>query len=91
MTVFPKQVPNHSGKYLPVRKWPIRSRQTGVVTGYICSGNYEKERRARHKNGEAVNTFGHRRLPIADCRLPIMSDSPITRKSAIGNRKSAIC
>src|SRR3989442_12088733 len=31
---------------------------------HIRAGNNEKERRARHKHGEAVNTLGHFQLPI---------------------------
>src|ERR1044071_8272405 len=77
MAVFPEQISNHSGKHLSVRERPVGSRKPGIMAGHIRAGNYEKERRARHKHGEAVNTFGHLRLPIADLpatvRLPSQS------------------
>jgi hypothetical protein len=69
VTVLPKQVSHHLGENLSIGKWPIRCRQSGIVTCDKCAGDDQKKRGASHETCEEMQTRIHCRLLIVDFRL----------------------
>ena len=81
------RLPTILGKNVPLDRGQSDVASPGVMAGDVGAGNYEKERRARYQQREAMNTLGHFRFAIADCRL--ISDCPGSDRP-IGNWQSEI-